>query len=166
MPRAFVSGALVLLLTVTFSATASACCDTFVEEPQFLHGRFVASISEPPVTSFGLNYQSFIFEVMSPKGRIFVRIMHAFALFEPQIPSCVLDYKQSFELVATYSSKCSESVSKMSRRYEFDDEGKFIGFKSGIEYSKGMPKPPVLPDEPLQCYVMSAEDVGLMRALQ
>jgi len=134
MRRALISAAFIFLLTVTFSVMASACCDNSFEEPQFLHGRFVASISEPPLTSFGLNYQSFIFEVMSPNGKKFVRIMHAFALFEPQIPSCVLDYKQSFELVASHSSACRESISKMSRKYVFDDEGKFVGFKSGIEY--------------------------------
>jgi hypothetical protein len=166
MRRAFVSAAFIFVLTVTLSAVASACCYNFVEEPQLLHGRFVASISEPPLTSFGLNYQSFIFEVMSPSGRKFIRIMHAFALFEPQIPSCVLDYKQSFELVATHSNACSESISKMSRRYVFDDVGRFLGFKSGIEYSKGMSKLPIPREEPLQCYVMTADDVSLIRTLQ
>src|SRR5215467_3612801 len=119
MRRALISAAFIFLLTVTLSAMAFACCDSFVEEPQMLHGRFVASINEPPLTSFGLNYQSFIFETMSPNGRRFVRIMHTFASFEPQIPSCVLDYKQSFELFATHSNACNESISKMSRRYVF-----------------------------------------------
>ena len=166
MRRAFVSTALIFGLTVTLSAMASACCDSFVEEPQVLHGRFVASISEPPLTSFGLNYQSFVFEVMSPKGRRFVRIMHAFASFEPQIPSCVLDYKQAFEVVATHSNLCSESVSSMSKKYVFDDEDRFIGFKSAIEYSKGMPTVRIPRDEPLQCYVVSAGDVSLIQPLQ
>jgi hypothetical protein len=166
MRRSFVRAALTFWLTLTLSAMACACCDDFAEEPQVLHGRFVASISEPPLTSFGLNYQSFIFETMTPKGRRFVRIMHAFASFEPQIPSCVLDYKQSFELVATYSNACSESVSKMSRKYVFDDEGRFVGFKSGIEYSKGMPTLPIPHDEPLQCYVVSSPDVSLIQPLQ
>ena len=166
MRRAFVSTALIFGLTVTLSAMASACCDESVEEPQVLHGRFVASISEPRLTSFGLNYQSFIFEIMSPNGKRFVRIMHAFALFEPQIPSCVLDYKQSFELVATHSNACSESVSKMSRKYVFDDEGRFVGFQSGVEYSKGLPTLPIPHDEALQCYVVSTEDVSLIQPLQ
>ncbi len=166
MRRGFVSTALIFLFTVTLSAFASACCDNFVEEPQVLHGRFVAAIGEPPLTSFGLNYQSFVFEVMSSKGRRFVRILHAFALFEPQIPSCVLDYKQSFEVVATYRNACSESVSNMSKKYVFDEEGRFIGFKSAIEYSKGVPTLPIPRDEPLQCYVVLTQDVSLIQPLQ
>ena len=166
MHRAHVRAALIFGITLALSALAGGCCDDFVEEPQVLHGRFVASIGEPPLTSFGLNYQSFIFEVMSPKGRQFVRIMHAFALFEPQIPSCVLDYKQSFELVATHSNKCTESISNMSKKYLFDDEGRFLGFKSAIEYSKGVPTLPIPRDQPLQCYVLSAQDVSLIQPLQ
>jgi hypothetical protein len=166
MQTAHIRVALIFGVTLALSAMASACCDDFLEEPQVLHGRFVASIGEPALTSFGLNYQSFIFETMSPHGRQFVRIMHAFALFEPQIPSCVLDYKQSFEVVATHSNKCSESVANMSKRYAFDDEGRFIGFKSAIEYSKGVPALPIPHDQPLQCYVVSVEDVSLIQPLQ
>jgi len=164
MQRAHVSAALIFGITLALAALAGACCGDFVDEPQVLHGRFVASIGEPPLTSFGLNYQSFIFEVMSPKGRKFVRIVHAFALFEPQIPSCVLDYKQSFELVATHSNKCTESISNMSKKYLFDDQGRFLGFKSAIEYSKGVPTLPMPGDQPLQCYVLS--DVSLIQPLQ
>jgi len=164
MQRAHVSAALIFGITLALAALAGACCSDIVEEPQVLHGRFVASIGEPPLTSFGLNYQSFIFEVMSPKGRKFVRIVHAFALFEPQIPSCVLDYKQSFELVATHSNKCTESISNMSKQYLFDDQGRFLGFKSEIEYSKGVPTLPMPRDQPLQCYVLS--DVSLIQPLQ
>jgi len=166
MRRAYVCATLIFVFTLALSAMAGACCDDFVEEPQVLHGRFVASIGEPALTSFGLNYQSFIFEVMSPQGRRFVRIMHAFALFEPQIPSCVLDYKQSFEVVATHSNACSQSVSNMSKKYVFDDEGRFVGFKSAIEYSKGAPTLPIPRDEPLQCYVVSPQDVSLIQPLQ
>src|SRR5215469_16283871 len=166
MQRAHVCAALIFGVTLALSALAGACCGDFVEEPQVLHGRFVASIGEPPLTSFGLNYQSFIFEVMSPKGRKFVRIMHAFALFEPPIPSCVLDYKQSFELVATHSNKCTESISNMSKKYLFDDQGRFLGFKFAIEYSKGVPTLPIPHDQPLQCYVLSPQDVSLIQPLQ
>lgn len=166
MQRAYLRAVLVFGITLTLSAMAGACCDDAYEEPQVLHGRFVASIDEPPVTSFGLNYQSFVFEVMSPHGRQFVRIMHAFALFEPQIPSCVLDYKQSYEVVATHRNACSASVSNMSKKYVFDGEGRFVGFKSAIEYSKGMPRVPIPQDEPLQCYVVSTEDVSLIQPLQ
>ena len=167
MRRGLVSAALIFLFTMTLSAMAGACCDDALEEPQVLHGRFVASIGEPALTSFGLNYQSFIFEIMSPHGRQFVRIMHAFALFEPQIPSCVLDYKQSFEVVATHRNACSQSVSNMSKKYVFDDEGRFLGFKSAIEYSKGVPATlPMSHDERLQCYVVSTEDVSLIQPLQ
>lgn len=166
MQRGLVSAAVIFGLTVSLSVIAGACCDNSVEVPQLLHGKFVASIGEPPLTSFGLNYQSFVFEMMSPKGRTFVRIMHAFALFEPQIPRCVLDYKQSFELVATRSNKCSQSVSHMSKKYVFDDRGRFLGFKSAIEYSKGVPALPIPRDEPLQCYVVSPQDVSLIHPLQ
>ena len=166
MQRAHVRAALIFAITLALWAIAGACCDDFVEESQVLHGRFVASIDEPPLTSFGLNYQSFVFEVMSPHGRQFVRILHAFALFEPQIPSCVLDYKQSFEVVATHSNRCSESVSNMSKKYVFDDEGRFLGFKSAIEYSKGVPTLPIPGDKPLQCYVVSSPDVSLIQPLQ
>jgi len=166
MQRAHVRVALIFGIILTLSAMAGACCDDFIEEPQVLHGRFVASIDEPPLTSFGLNYQSFIFETMSPHGRQFVRIMHAFALFEPQIPSCVLDYKRSFEVVATHRNACSQSVSNMSKRYVFDDEGRFVGFKSAIEYSKGVSTLPIPRDEALQCYVVSTEDVSLIQPLQ
>ena len=166
MQRAYVGGTLIFGITLMLSAWASACCDDFVAEPQVLHGRFVASIDEPPLTSFGLNYQSFIFEMMSPHGRQFVRILHTFALFEPQIPSCVLDYKQSFEIVATHSNRCSASISNMSKKYVFDDEGRFVGFKSALEYSKGLPTLPIPRDEPLQCYVVSSQDVSLIQPLQ
>jgi len=166
MQRTYVRAALIFGIILTLSAMAGACCDDSLEEPQVLHGRFVASIGEPALTSFGLNYQSFIFEVMTPKGRRFVRIMHAFALFEPQIPSCVLDYKQSYEVVATHHNACSASVSNMSKKYVFDDEGRFIGFKSAIEYSKGVPTLPIPHDEPLPCYVVSVEDVSLIQPLQ
>jgi hypothetical protein len=166
MQRVHVRVALIFVITVALWAIAGACCDDLVEESQVLHGRFVASIDEPPLTSFGLNYQSFIFEVMSPRGRQFVRIMHAFALFEPQIPSCVLDYKQSYEVVATHHNACSASVSNMSKKYVFDDEGRFVGFKSAIEYSKGMPTLPIPIDKPLQCYVVSSQDVSLIQPLQ
>ena len=167
MQRAYVRAALIFVITLTLSAIAGACCDTSFEEPQVLHGRFVASIGEPPMTSFGLNYQSFVFEVMSPHGRQFVRIMHAFALFEPQIPSCVLDYKRTYEVVATHRNACSASVANLSKKYVYDEEGRFIGFKSAIEYSKGVPTSMPIPrDEALQCYVVSAEDVSLIQPLQ
>jgi len=167
MHRAAVCVALIVLITLMVSAMAGACCDDFAGEPEVLHGRFVAWIDGPPLTSFGLNYQSFVFEIMSPKGRQFVRIMHSFALFEPQIPSCVLDYKRSFELVATHSNVCSQSVSNMSKKYVFDDEGRFVGFKSAIEYSKGVPITlPIPREQPLQCYVVSTGDVSLIQPLQ
>lgn len=166
MQRAAVRVALIVLITLTLSAMAGACCDDVVGEPQVLHGRFVASIDEPPLTSFGLNYQSFVFEIMSPKGRQFVRIIHAFALFEPQIPSCVLDYKQSFEVVATHRNACSESISNMSKKYVFDEEGRFVGFTSEIKYSKGVRTLPIPRDQPLQCYAVSPQDVSLIQPLQ
>lgn len=166
MQRAQARIALIFVLTVMFSGMAGACCDDVVEGPQLLHGRFVASIGEPPLTSFGLNYQSFIFETMSPHGRKFVRITHAFSSFEPKIPSCVLDYKQSYEVVATHSNQCSASILNMSKKYVFDTEGKFVGYRYAIAYARDMPPLPMPWEEPLQCYVISSPDVSLIRALQ
>jgi hypothetical protein len=55
----------------------------------------------------------------------------------------------------------------MSKKYVFDDEGRFLGFKSAIEYSKGVPTTLPMPrDERLQCYVVSTEDVSLIQPLQ
>ena len=105
---------------------------------------------------------------MSPSqhGRKFVRITHAFASFEPQIPSCVLDYKQSYEVVATHSNQCSESILNMSKKFVFDAEGKFLGYKYAIAYAKDMPPLPMPWEEPLQCYVISSPDVSLIHPLQ
>ena len=127
--------------------------------PTKVTGRFVASVGSPPLTSFGLNRELYVFQTGSAAQPQFVLLSYSFLLYEPQIATRALDYGRTYKLLATLDSGCRQTLQKASSEYVFDKEGAFMEIRSGITYSKNVP-PLRLPWElPLSCYSLSADSL-------
>jgi hypothetical protein len=120
-----------------------------------LTGKFVAQADGPPVTGFGLNQQSYIFEMVSPLGSQFVTLSDTFFIYEPHLTERVLDYSKLYKLKAVRNQKCDETIEDISRRSIFDSHGQFVEMKFALTYAKNLPSLTLPWQSPLPWYVVS-----------
>jgi len=152
--RARVPVALFLLLTCAAMPTDSSASSA-KQLAMELTGNFVARVDGPPLTGFGANHQSYVFEMYSPTGSQFVRLSYAFFLYEPQVPDTALDYSKLYKLTAVKDDTCQDTLENISRRFVFDSKGQFVEVKHGLTYAKNLPTPTLPWKNPLPCYILS-----------
>jgi hypothetical protein len=148
-------GLLVLLLLLICSTVAIDSAASSNQLGTVLTGKFVAQITGPPVTGFGLNHESYLFEMFSPTGSQFVTLSDTFLIYQPHLPVWSLDYSKVYKIKAVRDEKCDDTLENISRRSVFDKHGMFLETIYSLTYAHDFP-PTALPwKNPLPCYVVS-----------
>ena len=80
-----------LLLIVCAITAIDSGASSRKQPPPTLSGRFVAQVDGPPITGFGLNQQTYIFQQFSPFGTQFVTVSDTFLIYQPSLPNVDLD---------------------------------------------------------------------------
>lgn len=143
-----------LLIVCAFTAIDSGASSR-KQPPPALTGRFVAQVDGPPVTGFGLNQQTYIFQQFSPFGTQFVTVSNTFLIYQPHLPNVSLDYSKFYTLTAARDEKCDDTLENISRRFIFDSHGRFVEMKYALTYAKNFPSLTLPWQNPLPCYVVS-----------
>jgi hypothetical protein len=146
--------AIFLLLICVTTATNSPANSTKQLETE-LTGKFVAQVDGPPLTGFGANHQSYVFEMYSPVGSQLVRLSYTFFIYEPQLPVAALDYSKLYKLAAIKNDTCQDTLEHISKRFVFDSHGQFVEMKYALTYAKNFPSLTLSWTNPLPCYVLS-----------
>jgi hypothetical protein len=120
-----------------------------------LTGKFVARVSGPPVTGFGLNHEYYVFEMFSPTGSQFVTLSNTFLIYQPHLPVWGLDYSKLYKLTAVRDDKCDDTLENISRRSVFDKRGQFLETKYSLTYAQNFPSTTLPWKSPLPCYVVA-----------
>lgn len=155
--------ALLLLLVVCCTLGFGTRTSSAQVPGTILAGRFVAWIDGARLTSFGLNHDSYIFQVESAQGPQFVTLSYAFAQFEPELPKSLLDYSQLHKVRAVPDQRCGETLETMSRSFLFTPKGEFLEVKYALTYVKNVP-PITLPwKASLPCFVLPLSEVAQLR---
>ena len=158
--RPFHSCGLFLLLVILVCTPLVRGADEPPASPEeLLVGRFVAWINGPRLTSFGVNYESYLFEVAGPFGRHIVTLSYSFALFEPQIPKAVLDYSQVYFVQATPNPSCDDTLTNMAETYVFNSQQKFVAINFPVSHVKNAPSAMLPWKTVLPCYSVLAGGV-------
>jgi len=141
-----------LLICATAAIDSSASSAKQLETE--LTGKLVARVDGPPLTGFGANHQSYVFEMYTPTGSQFVRLSYAFFIYEPQLPAGAFDYSKLYKLTAVRDDTCQDTLEKISKRLVFDTRGQFVAVTHALTYSRNFPSLTVPWDNPLPCYVL------------
>jgi len=144
----------IFLLMTCASTTVNAAKKSPKQLGVLLTGKFVAQADGPPVTGFGLNQQSYIFETVSPFGSQFVTLSETFFIYEPHLTARVLDYSKLYKLKAVRNQKCDETIEEISRRFIFDSRGQFVEMRLALTYGRNLPSLALPWQSPLPCYVV------------
>jgi len=142
------------------SSAAFGASTKAMEAQSSLTGRFVARIDGPPLTSFGSNRQSYIFQINSYPEPQLVILRYTFFLYEPQIPRSAFDYFHVYNFHAVKNEHCMQTLEEISKHYVLDKKGKIIGTQYGINYSKNAPPLASLSKTPMPCYALSSQSVS------
>ncbi len=145
---------LTILLLLIYSTVAIDSAASSNQLATVLTGKFVARVSGPPVTGFGLNHEYYVFEMFSATGSQFVTLSNTFLIYQPHLPVWGLDYSKLYKLTAVRDDKCDDTLENISRRSVFDKQGQFLETKYSLTYAQNFP-PTTLPwKNPLPCYVV------------
>jgi hypothetical protein len=144
-----------LLLTVCAITAIDSGASSRKQPPPTLSGRFVAQVDGPPITGFGMNQQTYIFQQFSPFGTQFVTVSDTFLIYQPSLPNVGLDYSKFYQLTAVRSEKCDDTLENISRRFVFDSHGRFVEMKYALTYANNYPSLTLPWQSPLPCYVVS-----------
>jgi hypothetical protein len=125
-----------------------------------LTGKFIAQVDGPPLTGFGVNQQSYVFEMSSPAGAQLVTIRDNFLIYEPHLPDRKLDYSKLYKITVIRDQKCDETLENISRRFVFDSHGGFVEMKYALTYAKNLPSLTLPWKSPLPCYLVSRMAAG------
>jgi hypothetical protein len=145
----------IFLLMIYATRTTEGAARSRKQLGTVLTGKFVARADGPPVTGFGLNQQSYIFEMFSPPGSQFVALSDTFFIYQPQLSERVLDYSKLYKIRAVRNQKCDETLEDISRRFIFDSHGRFVEMRFALTYAKNFPSLTLPWQSPLPCYVVS-----------
>ena len=119
-----------------------------------LTGKFVARVDGPPLTGFGMNRESYVFEMFSPTGSQFVTLSNTFLIYQPHLPVWGLDYSKLYKLTAVRDVTCDDTLENISRRSIFDRYGHFVETKYSLTYAQNFPSTTLPGSSPLPCYVV------------
>jgi hypothetical protein len=146
-----------VILLVMFCATAEIDCAARSAKQlgTVLTGKFVARVDGPPLTGFGMNRESYVFEMFSPTGSQFVTLSNTFLIYQPHLPVFGLDYSKLYKLTAVRDVTCDETLENISRRSVFDRYGHFVEMKYSLSYAQNFPSTTLPEKNPLPCYVVA-----------
>ena len=125
-----------------------------------LTGKFVAEVNGPALTGFGVNQQSYVFQLFSPSGSQLVRVSDTFLVYEQHLPDRVLDYSKLFRVAAVRDDRCDETLENISRRFIFDSRGYFLETKYSLTYARNLPSFDLPWKSLLPCYSVSPALTG------
>jgi hypothetical protein len=149
-----------IVTAVICLATAIGSPASSKVKPGTLTGRFVGRVAGPPITGFGANHESYIFEIDSSSEPQFAIISYTFFIYEPMLPRGVFDYSRIYTFNPALGERCGQTLEEVSKRFVFSVNGEFVGTKYEITYSKNLP-PLTLPwKKPLSCYVLSPQNAA------
>ncbi|MGA9968531.1 MAG: hypothetical protein WBQ10_25255 [Terriglobales bacterium] len=120
-----------------------------------LTGKFVARVDGPSVTGFGMNRESYVFEMFSPTGSQFVTLSNTFLIYQPHLPVRGLDYSKLYKLTAVRDVTCDDTLENISRRAVFAPHGQFVETKYSLTYAQNFPSTTLPWNSPLPCYVVA-----------
>jgi hypothetical protein len=126
-----------------------------------IRGRFLARLPVPAVSTIGMNYESFVFEVEPQEGELgsqLIKLSYRFMQQDPQIPKAFLDYSLVHRFSMVRDDSCDESWGAMSTNYVFDSGGGFRGSRSALVYTSNAPTPQIDRQTVLNCYTVTPQD--------
>ena len=146
----------VIFLVMFCAATEIDCAARSAKQlGTVLTGKFVARVDGPPVTGFGMNRESYVFEMFSPTGSQFVTLSNAFLIYQPHLPVFGLDYSKLYKLTAVRDATCDDTLENISRRAVFAPHGQFVEIKYSLTYAQNFPSTTLPWQSPLPCYVVA-----------
>jgi hypothetical protein len=152
---------LAVCLGVAVQSVAASGLHRQSPKSTIMSGRIVAEVRTEGLTSFGLNYQSYVFEVETrnkPVTRSFIKFSYRFDQREPRLPKSFFDYSLTHKFRMTREEECDESWEGISSRFEFDNAGNFRSKQSALVYAKDAPVPQLDPHVTLACYIGTPHD--------
>ena len=146
-----------VIFLVMFCATAEIDCAARSAKHlgTVLTGKFVARVDGPPLTGFGMNRESYVFEMFSPTGSQFVTLSNTFLVYQPHLPVFGLDYSKLYRLTAVRDVTCDDTLENISRRAVFAPHGQFLEMKYSLTYAQNFPSTTLPWQSPLPCYVVT-----------
>jgi hypothetical protein len=155
----------VLFLALCLGAAVQPCVGgglhTLGPKRAITNGRFVAKIPLQGITSFGLNYESYIFEVETGdkhNTKQLIKFSYRFDQREPRLPFSFFDHLLTHKFRLTRDEECDESWEGMSSLLVFDSAGVFHGKQNALVYAKNAPVLKLDPRSMLACYVGTPQD--------
>jgi len=156
---------LVLLLTLSLGIAVprgeARGLRTASAERKVMSGHIVAKVPLEALSTFGLNYESYIFEVETGGkhgGKELIKLSYRFDQREPRLPKWFFDYSLTHTFRMKRDEDCDESWEGVSSKLLFDDAGSFHGKQSGLLYASNASVPEVEPRLTLACYVATPHD--------
>jgi hypothetical protein len=144
----------ILLLTICATTAIDSAAGSAKHLGVVLTGNFVARVDGPPLTGFGMNRESYVFEMYSPTGSQFVILSDTFLIYQPHLPVWGLDYSKLYKLTAVRNLACDDTLENVSRRAVFTPHGQFVETKYALSYAQNFPSTTLPWKSPLPCYVV------------
>jgi hypothetical protein len=124
-------------------------------------GRILARVPIAAVSTIGMNYESFVFEVEPREkelGSQLIKLSYRFMQQDPEIPKAFLDYSLVHRFTMVRDESCDESWGAMSTNYVFDNSGGFRGSRNALVYTSNAPTPQIDRQTVLSCYTVTPQD--------
>ena len=144
----------IFLLTICATTAIDSAAGSAKHLGVVLTGNFVARVDGPPLTGFGMNRESYVFEMYSPTGSQFVILSDTFLIYQPHLPVWGLDYSKLYKLTAVRNLTCDDTLENISRRAVFTPHGQFVETKYALSYAQNFPSTTLPWKSPLPCYVV------------
>jgi len=134
---------------------------TLAPKRSMMSGRIVAKVPLEGVSSIGLNYESYIFEVASGDKhgtKQLIKFSYRFDQRDPRLPKSFFDYSLTHTFHVTRDEDCDETWGSISSRFIFDRTGGYQGKQDALVYAKNAPV--TQPDAQLilTCYAGTPQD--------
>jgi len=151
---------LALCLAIAVRRGEAKGLHTAAPEHKVISGHIVAQVPLAGVSTFGLNYESYVFEVegSGKHTKELIKLSYRFDQREPRLPKSFLDYSLTHTFRVTRDEDCDESWEGASNRFLFDDAGNFRGKQNALIYAINAPVSEVESGFTLACYVATPHD--------
>jgi hypothetical protein len=126
-----------------------------------MSGRIVAKVPLEGVSSIGLNYESYIFEVESGDKhgtKQLIKFSYRFDQRDPRLPKSFFDYSLTHTFRVTRDEDCDETWGSISNRFIFDRTGGYQGKQDALVYAKNAPVTQPDAQLTLTCYAGTPQD--------
>ncbi len=130
-------------------------------EHRVMHVRVVARVPVERLSTIGLNYESYVFEVSDQDDKLpseWIKVSYRFHQRESRMPTALWDYSLLHKFRLTRDRSCDETWQTISTRYEFDQKGNFVGTKDALVFAENAPNPNLDVKTVLACYTVTPHD--------